>query len=143
MHGGPLARRGSGEVMEYALWNTIALWIIASFFLVLTLVLVFVGVPMALDLRRSVRHLKGTMDEVRVKLDPILFSAQSMADDLQEMTSTARREVDRVGSSVDRVSRRIDDLAALVEVVQQEIERPLLRSVATLSGAKRFFSRIL
>ncbi|HUP01744.1 MAG TPA: DUF948 domain-containing protein [Gemmatimonadota bacterium] len=129
--------------MEYALWNTIALCIIAAFFLILTLVLLFVGIPVALDLKRSVRHLRGTVDEVRVKLDPILFRAQAMADDVQEMTATAKREVARVGSSVDRVSERIDDLAALVEVVQEEIRRPLLKSVATLSGAKRFLSRYL
>ena len=40
-----------------------------------------------------------------------------MADDIQEMSAAAKREVNRVGSSVDRVSKRIDDLAALVEVV--------------------------
>lgn len=129
--------------MEYALWNTIALWIIASFFLVLTLLLIFVGIPVALDIKRSARRLQGTVDEVRVKMDPILFSAQSMADDLQEMTSTAKREVNRMGSSVDRVSSRIDDLASLIEVVQDEIQQPLLKSVATLSGARRFLSRYL
>ena len=127
--------------MEYALWNTIALGIIAAFFLILTLVLIFVGIPVALDVKRSARQMKGTLDEVRVKVDPILFRAQSVADDVQEMTSTAKREVNRVGSSVDRVSQRIDDLAALVEVVQDEVQKPLLKSVATLSGARRFLSR--
>lgn len=129
--------------MEYALWNTIALWVIAAFFLVLTLVLVFVGVPVALDMKRSVKHLRGTMDEVRIKLDPILFRAQAVADDIQEMTATAKREVARVGTSVDRMSDRIDDLTSLVEVVQEEIQKPLLKTVATLSGAKRFLSRYL
>jgi uncharacterized protein YoxC len=95
----------------------------------------------ALDVKRSARQMKGTLDEVRVKVDPILFRAQSVADDVQEMTSTAKREVHRVGSSVDRVSKRIDDLAALVEVVQDEVQKPLLKSVATLSGARRFLSR--
>jgi uncharacterized protein YoxC len=127
--------------MEYALWNTIALCVIAAFFLILTLVLIFVGIPVALDVKRSARHMKGTLDEVRVKVDPILFRAQTVADDIQEMSATAKREVNRVGSSVDRVSKRIDDLAALVEVVQDEVQKPLLKSVATLSGAKRFLSR--
>ncbi len=129
--------------MDYAIWNTIALWVIAAFFLILTLVLVFVGIPVALDTKRTVKHLRGTMDEVRVKLDPILFRAQTVANDVQEMTATAKREVARVGSSVDRVSKRIDDLAALVEVVQEEIQKPLLKSAATLAGARRFLSRYL
>lgn len=127
--------------MEYALWNTIALWVIAAFFLILTLVLLFVGIPVALDVKRSARKMRGTLDEVRVKVDPILFRAQSVADDIQEMSATAKREVNRVGTSVDRVSKRIDDLAALVEVVQEEVQKPLLKSVATFSGAKRFLSR--
>jgi uncharacterized protein YoxC len=127
--------------MDLAVWNTIAFWIVAAFFLILTGVLVFVGIPVALDIKRTVKHLRGTMDEVRIKLDPILFKAQAMADDIQEMTATAKREATRVGASVERVSERIDDLASLVEVVQQEIEKPLLKTVATVSTAKRMLSR--
>lgn len=129
--------------MEYALWNTIALWIIASFFLVLTLVLVFVGIPVALNVKRTSKKLRGTIDEVRIKVDPILHSAQSIADDIEEMTATAKREAARVGESVERVSERVDDLAALIEVVQEEIQRPLLKSVATISSARRALSRWL
>jgi uncharacterized protein YoxC len=127
--------------MELDLWNTIALWIIATFFLVMTGVLVFVGIPIALDIKRTVKHLRGTVDEVRVKLDPVLFKAQAVADDIQEMTATAKREAARVGASVEKVSERIDDFASLVEVIQTEIEKPLLRTVATVSGAKRMLSR--
>jgi uncharacterized protein YoxC len=127
--------------MELDLWNTIALWIIASFFLVMTLVLVFVGIPVALDIKRTVKHLRGTLDEVRIKLDPVLFKAQAVADDIQDMTATAKREAARVGASVEKVSERIDDFASLVEVIQTEIEKPLLRTVATVSGAKKMLSR--
>lgn len=127
--------------MEYALWNTIALWIIAAFFLVLTLVLVFVGIPIALDAKRSIAKLSKTIDEVRMKADPILFKVQEMAGDVQDVTATVRREADRMGSAVENVSDRVDDMAALIEVVQEEIEKPLLKSVATLSGAKRVFDR--
>lgn len=127
--------------MDLTLWNSIALWIIASFFLILTLVLLFVGIPVALDVKKTAKKLRGTIDEVRIKLDPVLFSAQSVADDVQEMAATARREAERMGSSVERVSERVDDLASLIEVVQEEIERPLLKSVATIAGARRAISR--
>lgn len=127
--------------MELAVWNTIALWIIATFFLVMTGVLVFVGIPIALSVKRNFAELSRTMDEVRVKIDPVLFSAQSAANDIQEMTSTAKRETDRMAESVQRVSERVDDLAALAEVVQDEIEKPLLRSAAALSSAKRVMSK--
>ena len=40
--------------MDYQIWATIALWVIAAFFLVLTLVLLFVGIPIALDVKRSI-----------------------------------------------------------------------------------------
>lgn len=129
--------------MDLGLWNSIALWIIASFFLVLTLILIFVGIPVALDVKRTAKKMRGTIDEVRIKIDPILFSAQQVADDVQEMTATAKREAERVGESVERVSERVDEFAALVEVVQEEIQKPLLKSVATISGAKRALSRWL
>lgn len=127
--------------MEYALWNTIALWIIAAFFLVLTLVLVFVGIPIALDVKRSIAKLSKTIDEVRIKADPILFKVQEMADDVQDVTATVRREADRMGAAVENVSDRVDDMAALIEVIQEEIEKPLLKSVATLSSARRVLDR--
>lgn len=127
--------------MDLAIWNTIALWIIAAFFLILTAVLLFVGIPVALDMKRSVRHLRGTLDEVRVKLDPILFSAQTVANDIQDMTATAKREAARVGASFERVSERVDEFAALIETVQEEIQKPLLKSMAAISGARRVISR--
>ena len=127
--------------MDYQIWATIALWVIASFFLVLTLVLLFVGIPIALDVRRSVRRLQGTIDEVRVKIDPILFRAQEVASNVQEMTATARREAERVGASIESVSERVDEFASLMEVVQEQVERPLLRSVAALATARKTISR--
>lgn len=127
--------------MELALWNTIGLWVIASFFLIMTLLLLFVGVPMAFDIKRSVKKMSATLDEMRVKIDPILFKAQEVADDIQEMTATAKREATRMGASVENVSDRIADFAALVEVVQEEVEKPLLRSVATISSAKKAISK--
>ena len=86
--------------MDTMTWATIALWIIASFFLVLTLVLLFVGIPVALDVKRTIRRVQGTIDEVRVKADPILFKAQEVASDIQQMTATAKREAERVGASI-------------------------------------------
>ncbi len=129
--------------MDLSLWNSIALWIIASFFLLMTLVLLFVGVPVLLDLKRTAGKLRGTIDEVRIKIDPILFSAQKMADDVQEMTATAKREATRMGDSVEKVSERVDDLANLMDVVRVEIEKPLMKSVATIATARRALSRFL
>jgi uncharacterized protein YoxC len=127
--------------MDTMTWATIALWIIAAFFLVLTLVLLFVGIPVALDVKRTIRRVQGTIDEVRVKADPILFKAQEVASDIQEMTATAKREAERVGASIENVSGRVDDFAALMEVVQEQVEKPLLRSVAALATARKTISR--
>lgn len=127
--------------MDTMTWATIALWVIASFFLVLTLVLLFVGIPVALDVKRTIKRAQGTLDEVRMKVDPILFKAQEVASDVQEMTATARREAERVGASIENVSGRVDDFAALIEVVQEQVERPLLRSVAALTTARKTISR--
>lgn len=127
--------------MDLPVLNTIALWIIASFFLILTLILLFVGIPVALDVKRTVKHLRGTLDEVRIKLDPVLFKAQAVADDVQEMTATAKREATRMGASAEKVSERVDDFAELIGVMRDEIEKPLLKSVATIATARKALSR--
>jgi uncharacterized protein YoxC len=127
--------------MDTMTWATIALWIIAAFFLVLTLVLLFVGIPIALDVKRTIRRAQGTLDEVRIKVDPILFKAQEVASDIQEMTATAKREAERVGASIENVSGRVDDFAALIEVVQEQVEKQLLRSVAALVTARKTISK--
>ena len=128
--------------MDTMTWATIALWIIAAFFLVLTLVLLFVGIPIALDVKRTIRRAQGTLDEVRIKIDPILFKAQEVASDIQEMTATAKREAERVGASIENVSGRVDDFAALIEVVQEQVEKPLLRSVAAIATARKTISKL-
>ena len=63
-----------------------------------------------------------------------------MAVDIQEMTATARRELS-VGASIQNVSERVDDFAALVEVMQEQVEKPLLRSVAALATARKTISK--
>ena len=39
------------------------------------------------------------------------------------------------------MSERVDDFAALVEVMQEQVEKPLLRSVAALATARKTISK--
>ena len=57
--------------------------------------------------------------------------------------TSAKREATRMGDSVEKVSERVDDLANLMDVVRVEIEKPLMKSVATIATARRALSRFL
>lgn len=118
--------------------NTIFLGIIAFFFLAMTVVIV----PLVFKLKSGVQEATALTTDVRMKIDPVMSRVRDIADDVEGMTQTVRREVDRLGASAERVSHRVNEMAALAEVVQTEIREPLLRSAATVAGLKRMFGRL-
>ena len=124
--------------MEQADWNTLFLGIIAGYFLVMTVALIWV----ALVVRRGVREVSAVASDVRFKIDPLLARVRDIADDVEGMSATARREVERLGSTAERVSHRVDEMVALAAAVQEEVREPLLKSVATVAGLRRVVGRL-
>lgn len=124
--------------MQQADWNTLFLGIIAGYFLVMTVALIWV----ALVVRRGVREVSAVAADVRFKIDPVLARVRAIADDVEGMSATARREVERLGSTAERVSHRVDEMVALAAAVQEEVREPLLKSVATVAGLRRMVGRL-
>jgi uncharacterized protein YoxC len=124
--------------MQQADWNTLFLGIIAGYFLVMTVALIWV----ALAVRRGVREVSAVAADVRFKIDPVLARVRDIADDVEGMSATARREVERLGSTAERVSHRVDEMVALAAAVQEEVREPLLKSVATVAGLRRVVGRL-
>jgi methyl-accepting chemotaxis protein len=119
-------------------WNTLFLGVIAGYFLVMTLALIWV----AFVVRRGVREVSAVASDVRLKIDPVLARVREIADDVEGMSATARREVERLGSTAERVSNRVDEMVALAAAVQEEVREPLLKSVATVAGLRRVVGRL-
>jgi methyl-accepting chemotaxis protein len=119
-------------------WNTLFLGVIAGYFLVMTVALIWV----AFVVRRGVREVSAVASDVRLKIDPVLARVREIADDVEGMSATARREVERLGSTAERVSNRVDEMVALAAAVQEEVREPLLKSVATVAGLRRVVGRL-
>ena len=119
-------------------WNTLFLGVIAGYFLVMTVALIWV----AFVVRRGVREVSAVATDVRLKIDPVLARVREIADDVEGISATARREVERLGSTAERVSNRVDEMVALAAAVQEEVREPLLKSVATVAGLRRVVGRL-
>ena len=119
-------------------WNTLFLGVIAGYFLVMTVALIWV----AFVVRRGVREVSAVATDVRLKIDPVLARVREIADDFEGISATARREVERLGSTAERVSNRVDEMVALAAAVQEEVREPLLKSVATVAGLRRVVGRL-
>ena len=119
-------------------WNTLFLGVIAGYFLVMTVALIWV----AFVVRRGVREVSAVATDVRLKIDPVLARVREIADDVEGISATARREVERLGSTAERVSNRVDEMVAFAAAVQEEVREPLLKSVATVAGLRRVVGRL-
>jgi uncharacterized protein YoxC len=124
--------------MTLDILNTIFLGIIAFFFLAMT----FVLIPLAWKMKGGVQAAIGLTTQVQSQVVPLMTRVNRVADDVEDMTATVRREVDRFGASMERVSSRVNEMAAFAEAVQNEVREPILKSVATVSGLRRVFSRL-
>jgi hypothetical protein len=124
--------------MTLDILNTIFLGIIAFFFLAMT----FVMVPLIWKMKGGVQAAIGLTTHVQSQIAPLMTRVNRVADDVEDMTGTVRREVDRFGASMERVSSRVNEIAAFAEVVQNEVREPILKSVATVSGLRRVFRRL-
>ena len=124
--------------MTLDILNTIFLGIIAFFFLAMT----FVMVPLIWKMKGGVQAAIGLTTQVQSQIAPLMTRVNRVADDVEDMTGTVRREVDRFGASMERVSSRVNEIAAFAEVVQNEVREPILKSVATVSGLRRAFRRL-
>lgn len=113
----------------------------------------FLGIAAAvlLVLRSAVRGLHKLSDELaelRGELGPAIRSLREVADEGRDLTRHVREEVraviassQRIRHDVDRgvrrARRRLEDLDALAEVVQEEIEDTALEVTAALRGVRR------
>jgi methyl-accepting chemotaxis protein len=96
----------------------------------------------------AMEHLSKELAEVRDDLRPALRSLREVAEDGREVATHLREEVRSVVASSQRIrhdvdrgfrraKRRLEDLDALAEVVQDEIEDTALDVTATLRGVRR------
>jgi methyl-accepting chemotaxis protein len=96
---------------------------------------------------RTIRRLEKTIKTMADDSRPILKHATAIADDARKTVASIREDVGRVTEAAALVSeqlldaaevtaRRIDEVNAVIDVVQDELEQVAISSVAAMRGVK-------
>ena len=127
------------------LFTTIRIVGIVSIFVLGTGMLVLAWV-----LARVVHRLKGldeSLKDITRDARPVLDRARAIGENLNFMVMSVRKEIDRVAETIalanDRLEDvlesaedRVQDLSALVDVVQDEVEDTLITASSALRGIR-------
>jgi phage-related protein len=121
---------------------------IATVIMALT-VIVFVGVliPVALKLRKAAPMLKQMLDKFYDAAQPIIRHADAIADNVEYISTSVRVDIQQVSKTVAAANQslmrtveaaedRVNQLNALLEVVQEEAESAFVTTASTIRGVK-------
>jgi uncharacterized protein YoxC len=111
------------------------------------LVLTVFLVPAAWNFRKSYAKVSGLLDKVYADINPITKHLSAIADNLDYITTSVRVDIQQVNQTVaaanERVQRaleiserRVKELNALLQVVQEEAEDTFVSTAAALRGVR-------
>jgi uncharacterized protein YoxC len=133
------------QVAEDPSWwdriTSIASGVLTITFLVLSAALI----PAALNVRKTHKKISDTLDRIYGDINPLMRHASSITDNLDYITTSLRVDVQQVNQTVASANQkllkaaelaedRINELNALLEVAQEEIEAVFVASVSTIKG---------
>lgn len=98
-------------------------------------------------LASGIKKLTGALDTFGRDARPVLDRARAIGENLNFIVMSVRREVDRVGetighanarlqAAIDSAEQRVQELGALIDVVQGEVEDTLLTASSALRGLR-------
>lgn len=102
---------------------------------------------LALTLRKSIVALQCTVDRLTSDTKPLLLQASRLTEDAHDIVKTVRREVDKMADATGEISerlrdvadaaeQRIDDVNALLTVLQDQVQDTTLSAVAAVRGLR-------
>ncbi|MDP9206571.1 MAG: DUF948 domain-containing protein [Gemmatimonadota bacterium] len=133
-------------VAEPGLWQKIVS--IASGIMAITVIVLTVAlVPAALNFRKSYKKISDMLDKVYGDVNPLMRHASAIADNVDYISTAMRVDVQQVSQTVAAVNQRlqqavgtaedrINQLNALLDVVQEEAESAFVTTASTIRGVK-------
>lgn len=102
---------------------------------------------MLLALKKGIDSLKGTVEKLADESRPLLKQANLIAGDAREVVAMLRTDAERITNAVGALSeqlldvaavteRRMDNINAVIDVVQEELEETVLATAASLRGVR-------
>lgn len=98
-------------------------------------------------MRDGVRKLNGTLERLTSDTRPLLANATAITNDAREMVATVKRDVTVVSDAAAAVgdtildaaavtAQRVDEVNAVLDVVQEELEETAITAIAAVRGAR-------
>lgn len=133
--------------MEEWLWLSITIRVVGI------IAVIVLGVGMIV-LGRAIFRIMQTLHKLEAALDvigrdarPVLDRARAIGENLNFIAMSVRKEVDRVGDTIAFANERLEDaieaaeervqeLTALIDVVQGEVEDTVITATSTLRGIR-------
>lgn len=133
--------------MEEWLWLSITIRVVGI------IAVIVLGVGMTFLARaifrimRSLQKLEAALDTIGKDARPVLDRARAIGENLNFIAMSVRKEVDRVGDTiafanerledaVEAAEERVQELTALIDVVQGEVEDTVITATSTLRGIR-------
>lgn len=115
--------------------------------LILAVVVLAALVAVLLKVNKAIDSAKGMVEKLHDDVRPILAQASQISGDAREVVAMLKTDADRVTHAVGKVSERlldvatamenrIDEVSAVIDVVQDELEETALTATAAMRGAR-------
>jgi uncharacterized protein YoxC len=133
-------------VAEPGLWEKITS--AASGVMTITVIVLTVAlVPAAWNFRKSYKKVSDMLDKIYGDVNPLMRHASAIADNVDYITTSIRVDVQQVSQTVAAVNHRLQEaiagaedrmnqLNALLDVVQEEAESAFVTTASTIRGVQ-------
>ena len=133
-------------VTEPGLWSKVAS--VASGVMTITVIVLTVAlVPAAWNFRKSYKKVSEMLDKIYGDINPLMRHASAIADNADYISTAIRVDIQQVSQTVAAVNQRlqqaasaaegrINQLNALLEVVQEEAESAFVTTASTIRGVQ-------
>lgn len=131
---------------EPGLWEKITST--ASGVMTITVIILTVAlVPAAWNFRKSYKKISDMLDKIYGDVNPLMRHASAIADNVDYITTSIRVDVQQVSQTVAAVNQRLQEavasaedrmnqLNALLDVVQEEAESAFVTTASTIRGVQ-------
>lgn len=98
-------------------------------------------------MRDGVRKVNATLDKLTQDTQPLLANANAIVGDAREMVATVKRDVgvvsgaaaavgDTILEAAEATAQRVDEVNAVLDVIQDELEETAITAVSAIRGAR-------
>ncbi|WP_419161841.1 hypothetical protein [Candidatus Palauibacter sp.] len=130
---------------EIAIVVGMALWIVVA---VAILVGLLYAIRLLREAREPLRRVSGTVGDLNERLKPVLGNVEQASEQARRIAARLKTDADDVGRTlrsasestgrmVDLVEERVVEVAALLQIVQEEAEETFVTTASLLRGFRR------